>query len=47
MRRIYTLLALFFGYHEMWVYIFPVYFIFYGFLSSLQKSLEPRGKLLV
>lgn len=35
----FTLLALFFGYHEMWVYIFPVYFIFYGFLSFISGAI--------
>lgn len=35
----FTLLAFFFGYHEMWTYIFPIYFIFYGFLSFVSGAI--------
>ncbi len=35
----FTILALFFGYNEMWVYIFPVYFILYGFLSFVSGAI--------
>lgn len=35
----FTLLAFFFGYNEMWIFIFPIYFIFYGFLSFISGAI--------
>ncbi len=35
----FTILALFFGYNEMWMYVFPVYFIMYGFLSFVSGAI--------